>query len=113
MFTPIHTALGSLLLYQGASGLLEHNGRVFGISSILSTCLGQPGLDNLPIILGLAFSVLPISLLAPSLLPSFPPAPSNWQTALATLGTGLLVGWGTKVSKLLPSGLQCVMRLTM
>ncbi|KAL1961053.1 hypothetical protein VTO42DRAFT_4941 [Malbranchea cinnamomea] len=96
MFTPVDTALGAILLHQGASGLLQHNGRVFGISSLLSGCLGQPSLDNVPIILGLASSVAPVYLFAPSLLPSLPPAPVGMEAALATAGTGFLVGWGTK-----------------
>lgn len=97
MFTPVDTALGAVLLYQGSSGLLQHNGRVFGISSLLTGCVGQPSLDNIPIIAGLASSVIPVYLFAPSLLPSLPAPPAGLEAALVTAGTGFLVGWGTKV----------------
>ncbi|KAK2782866.1 hypothetical protein FQN53_009552 [Emmonsiellopsis sp. PD_33] len=96
MFTPVDTSLGALLLYQGSSGLLQHNGRVFGISSLLSGSVSKPSRDNLPIIAGLVSSILPVYYFAPSLLPTYPALGAGWETALATLGTGFLVGWGTK-----------------
>ncbi|KMP07030.1 YeeE/YedE family protein integral membrane protein [Coccidioides immitis RMSCC 2394] len=96
MFTPVDTALGALLLYQGSSGLLQHNGRVFGISGLLSGCVGRPGMDNIPIVLGIASSIVPVSLIAPSFLPSYPPLPAGLGAALGIAGTGFLVGWGTK-----------------
>ncbi|KAF7715752.1 Uncharacterized protein PECH_006197 [Penicillium ucsense] len=96
MFTPIHTSLGALLLFQGSSGLLVHNGAVFGISSLLSGSVVNPSQENAPIIAGLISSVIPISLLAPSLIPEYPAAPSGLASAAATLGVGLLLGWGTK-----------------
>lgn len=100
MFTPVDTSLGALLLHQGASGLLQHNGRVFGISSFLSGCVGSPSLDNVPVILGLVSSIAPVSYLAPSLLPHYPATPGTWEAAVITAGIGFLVGWGTKVSSL-------------
>lgn len=102
MFTPVETALGALLLHQGASGLLQHNGRVFGISGFLSGCLDQPSRDNVPIVLGLVSSIVPVYLVdrfASSLLPSLPAAPSGLEAALVTAAAGVLVGWGTKVCK--------------
>lgn len=98
MFTPVNTSLGALLLFQGSSGLLLHNGKVFGISSLLSGCVFKPGLDNLPIIAGLVSSLAPVYLFVPSLIPTYPAAPSSWKSVASTLGLGLLVGWGTKVS---------------
>lgn len=98
MFTPIHTSLGALLLFQGSSGLLLHNGAVFGISSLLSGCVFNPSRDNVPIITGLVSSIIPVFLLAPSLIPSYPPAPQSLASAAATLGVGFLLGWGTKVT---------------
>ncbi|OAX82385.1 hypothetical protein ACJ72_03271 [Emergomyces africanus] len=96
MFTPVDTALGALLLYQGSSGLLQHNGRVFGISSLLSGSVAKPSRDNLPIIGGLVSSIIPVYCFAPSLLPTYPSLGSSWEAALATLATGFAVGWGTK-----------------
>jgi hypothetical protein len=99
MFTVVNTTLGAFLLHQASSGLLQHNGRVFGISSILSGSVAHPSLDNIPIIAGLMSGLAPVYLLAPSLLPTYPAPPSGWESALTTLGLGLLVGWGTKVNK--------------
>lgn len=99
MFTPIHTSLGALLLFQGSSGLLFHNGAVFGISSLVSGSVFNPSRDNVPIIVGLVSSVLPVYLLAPSLIPNYPAAPQTLASAAATLGVGFLLGWGTKVRK--------------
>lgn len=97
MFTPIHTTLGALLLFHGSSGLLIHNGAVFGISSLLSGCAFNPSRDNVPIIAGLVSSIVPVYLLAPSLIPNYPASPHSWASAAATLGVGFLLGWGTKV----------------
>lgn len=99
MFTPIHTSLGALLLFQGSSGLLFHNGAVFGISSLVSGSVFNPSRDNVPIVVGLVSSVLPVYLLAPSLIPNYPAAPQTLASAAATLGVGFLLGWGTKVRK--------------
>ncbi|KAL2004893.1 hypothetical protein VTN00DRAFT_3166 [Thermoascus crustaceus] len=104
MFTPINTSLGALLLFQGSSGLLLHNGKVFGISSLLSGCVFNPSLDNLPIIAGLVSSLGPVYLFAPSLIPAYPAAPSSWESVATTLGLGLLVGWGTKNGRGCTSG---------
>lgn len=97
MFTPVHTSLGALLLFQGSSGLLVHNGAVFGISSLLSGCIINPSSDNIPIIAGIVSSIAQVYLIAPSLFPSYPAAPSSWATLASTVGTGFLLGWGTKV----------------
>ena len=102
MFTPVHTALGALLLSQGSSGFLFHNGAVFGISSLISGCVFHPSHDNVPIIAGLISSVIPVYLLAPSLIPSYPSPPRSIGSAAATVGVGFLLGWGTKVSDRLP-----------
>ncbi|KAM5472865.1 hypothetical protein MauCBS54593_002578 [Microsporum audouinii] len=95
-FTPISTSLGALLLYQGSYGLLQNNGRVFGISSLLSGCVGSPNKQNVPVVLGMISSIVPVYLLAPSLLPPYATPPATLETALALAGIGFLVGWGTK-----------------
>lgn len=99
MFTPVHTSLGALLLFQGSSGLLFHNGAVFGISSLLSGCAFNPNRDNVPVIAGLVSGLLPVYLFAPSLIPSYSAPPESWVSVVATLGVGFLLGWGTKVSR--------------
>ncbi|KAL4929118.1 YeeE/YedE family protein [Aspergillus undulatus] len=104
MFTPIHTSLGALLLYQSSSSLLLHNGSVFGVSSLLSGVMLNPNRDNVPVIAGLLSSVIPIYLFMPSLLPTYPAAPSSWASLLSTVGTGFLLGWGTKSGRGCTSG---------
>ncbi|KAL3485620.1 hypothetical protein BJX62DRAFT_36807 [Aspergillus germanicus] len=104
MLTPIHTSLGALLLWQSSSGLLLHNGAVFGISSLLSGAVLNPSRDNIPIIAGLISSVVPVYLLVPTLLPSYPAAPNSVTSLLATVGTGFLLGWGTKNGRGCTSG---------
>lgn len=99
MFTPVHTSLGALLLFQGSSGLLLHNGAVFGISSLLSGSVLRPSRDNVPIIAGLLSSVVPVYLFVPSLIPLYPPGPNSWASVASTLATGFLLGWGTKVCR--------------
>ncbi|EAW10294.1 YeeE/YedE family protein [Aspergillus clavatus NRRL 1] len=104
MFTPVETSLGALLLFQSSSGLLLHNGAVFGISSLLSGCVFNPSHDNVPIIAGLASSIASIYLFAPSLIPIYPSAPNSWASVASTLGTGFLLGWGTKNDRGCTSG---------
>ncbi|OCF33911.1 hypothetical protein I316_04253 [Kwoniella heveanensis BCC8398] len=41
-FTPVHTLLGGYLLHLASSSVLEDNGRVFGISGILSGAIFGP-----------------------------------------------------------------------
>lgn len=128
MFTPVNTSIGALLLFSGSFGLLLHNGRVFGISSMLRTCLLNPSLclprkdsksaraddddidqvhhddqedQNFPALAGLITAPLLVKLVVPSLLPSYADsavASTFWMSAAAILGTGILTGWGTKVS---------------
>ncbi|KAJ5681822.1 uncharacterized protein N7477_001762 [Penicillium maclennaniae] len=104
MFTPIHTSLGALLLFEGSSGLLFHNGAVFGISSLISESVFSPSRDNVPIVAGLMSSVLPVYLLAPSLIPNYPASPNSLASVLTTLGVGILLGWGTKNGRGCTSG---------
>ncbi|KAA8649010.1 hypothetical protein EYZ11_000810 [Aspergillus tanneri] len=104
MFTPVHTSLGALLLFQGSSSLLLHNGAIFGISSLLSECVFNPSRQNVPIVAGIISSIAPIWIFVPSLIPNYPPAPSSWASLVSTLGAGFLLGWGTKNGKGCTSG---------
>ncbi|KAJ6023673.1 YeeE/YedE family integral membrane protein [Penicillium herquei] len=104
MFTPIHTSLGALLLWQGSSGLLIHNGAIFGISSLLSGTLLRPSWNNVPIIAGLLSSLAMVSLIMPSLVPSYPSVPDSWMSLASTLALGFLLGWGTKHGRGCTSG---------
>ncbi|RAL15952.1 YeeE/YedE family protein [Aspergillus homomorphus CBS 101889] len=104
MFTPVHTSLGALLLYQGSSGLLLHNGAILGISSLLSGSLLRPSWENVPIIAGLVSGLIPVALFMPSLIPAYPPAPASWLSLASTLTAGFLLGWGTKNGRGCTSG---------
>ncbi|KAJ5659343.1 hypothetical protein N7507_005794 [Penicillium longicatenatum] len=104
MFTPIHTTLGALLLYQGSSGLLFHNGAVFGISSLVSGSILHPSKDNVPIVAGLVSSIVPVWMMAPSLIPNYPITPNSLTSVAATFGVGVLLGWGTKNGRGCTSG---------
>ena len=99
MFTPVHTSLGALLLFQGSSGLLVHNGAIFGISSLIAGTVFNPSSDNVPIVAGLISSIIPIYIIAPSLLPNYPVPPDSLASATKTLAIGFLLGWGTKVRR--------------
>ncbi|KAH8693860.1 YeeE/YedE family integral membrane protein [Talaromyces proteolyticus] len=98
MFTPVHTSLGALLLFSGSFGLLVHNGRVFGISSMLRSGLVRPDItdENVAVLAGLLSSPWLVWLFVPSLLPAYPDAVESWTSVVSTLGLGFLVGWGTK-----------------
>lgn len=110
MFTPVNTSLGALLLFQGSSGLLFHNGAVFGISSLVSGCVFNPSRDNVPIVLGMVSSILPVYMLSPSLIPSYPLPPQTLASAATTMGVGFLLGWGTKVrTESTYVSMQCIM----
>lgn len=98
MFTPVQTSLGALLLFQGSTGLLFHNGAVFGISSLVSGCIFRPSRDNVPIVAGLVSSIVPVYLLAPSFIPQYSPSPNTLGGFAAAFALGVLLGWGTKVS---------------
>lgn len=102
MFTPIETSIGALLLHQATSVLLFNNGSVLGASGLLRRLLNSPSRATLSFFAGMALSFLPLKLLLPELIPEYPPIPSTWQTALATVGVGALIGWGTKVSTEIP-----------
>lgn len=91
-------------MFQGSSGLLFHNGAVFGISSLLSESVFRPNQDNLPIMVGLASSIAPVYLLARSLIPIYPHVPHSWASAASTLALGFLMGWGTKNGRGCTSG---------
>lgn len=98
MFTPVQTSLGALLLFHGSSGLLVHNGAVFGISSLVSDCVFRPSRHNVPIVVGLVSSILPVWLFAPGFIPNYPALPMSLGSLATTLGVGFALGWGTKVS---------------
>lgn len=99
MYTPIHTSLGALLLYEASSGLLFHNGAVFGVSSLLSGSVFNPNRDNIAIVAGMACSVVPAYLFASSLIPTYPSAPYCWTSLTLVVMTAFLTGWGTRVNK--------------
>ncbi|PYI04083.1 YeeE/YedE family integral membrane protein [Aspergillus sclerotiicarbonarius CBS 121057] len=53
---------------------------------------------------GLVSSLVPVALFVPALIPSYPPAPRSWLSLMSTVGTGFLLGWGTKNGRGCTSG---------
>ncbi|PVH99261.1 hypothetical protein DM02DRAFT_439034 [Periconia macrospinosa] len=105
MFTPVETTLGALLLQQSTSLLLHNNGLVLGCSGFVRNLFSaSPSSTTLTFLLGMASSVPVLQIFFPSLLTSYPPAPSSLEAALVTMGVGALVGWGTKAGNGCTSG---------
>ncbi|CAO2651095.1 Nn.00g093920.m01.CDS01 [Neocucurbitaria sp. VM-36] len=104
MFTPVETSIGALLLHQATSNLLYQNGDVLGASGLLRQLFSAPTKGTLAFFAGMAASYLPLKALAPQLITSYPSVPMTLQASLFTIGVGLLVGWGTKMSNGCTSG---------
>lgn len=99
MFTPVETSIGALLLHQATSNLLYQNGNILGASGLLRQLLSAPTMETLAFFAGMATSYVPLKALAPQLITNYPSVPMTVQASLLTIGVGLLVGWGTKVSR--------------
>ncbi|KAF1963206.1 YeeE/YedE family integral membrane protein-like protein [Byssothecium circinans] len=104
MFTPIETSIGALLLHQATSILLHKNGSVLGCSGFTRRLFTSPSSFTLTFFVGMASSFLPLKLFLPDLLTRYPPVPTSLQAAIATVGIGALVGWGTKACSGCTSG---------
>ncbi|KAF2203848.1 YeeE/YedE family integral membrane protein-like protein [Delitschia confertaspora ATCC 74209] len=104
MFTPIETSVGAVLLHQATSVLLYQNGSILGASGLLRKLFAVPSKETIAFFAGMAMSFLPLKLFLPELLPVYPSAPSSVQACLTTVGIGLLVGLGTKLSNGCTSG---------
>ncbi|KAG9185224.1 hypothetical protein G6011_07768 [Alternaria panax] len=104
MFTPIETTIGALLLHQATSNLLYQNGDILGASGYLRRLFSAPTKELLAFFTGMAASYVPLKALAPQLITEFPAAQISLQTALVTVATGALIGWGTKMSNGCTSG---------
>lgn len=101
MFTPVETSIGALLLHQGTTHYLQHDGKILGCSGILRTSMQQPQVavesTAWPALLGIASSVPLMVLFAPSMLPVYPLWTLTTSSAMMTVALGAITGWGTKV----------------
>jgi hypothetical protein len=97
MFTFVETAVGALLLHQATTALLFNNGSILGISGLLRQLLNTRSLVAVLFFVGMALSYVVLNSVAPEVLPDYPTVQWNQRSVLITLGTGVLVGWGTKV----------------
>ena len=97
MFTSVDTAVGALLLHQATTALLFNNGSILGVSGLLRQLLNTRSLVSVLFFAGMASSYMVMSALAPEALPEYPIVEWDQRSILFTLGTSLLVGWGTKV----------------
>jgi hypothetical protein len=102
MFTPIETTIGAILLHQATSNLLYQNGHVLGASGFLRQLFNIPTKETMAFFVGMAASYLPLKVLAPQAMTSYPTASMTFQAAIATMGVGALIGLGTKVGSRLP-----------
>ncbi|KAF2689105.1 YeeE/YedE family integral membrane protein [Lentithecium fluviatile CBS 122367] len=98
MFTPIQTTFGALLLHQATSLLLYGNGNILGASGLIRRLFTSPTKGTVAFFAGMAASFVPLALWIPEAMTKYPTAPVALGQALATVGCGLLVGWGTKAA---------------
>jgi len=103
MFTPIETSIGALLLHQATSILLFQNGTILGASGYIRQLFISPPRGTLAFFAGMAASILPLKVFLPEFVTVYPQVPGTVLAVLATVGAGVLVGWGTKVSFLVRS----------
>ncbi|RYN34849.1 hypothetical protein AA0113_g457 [Alternaria arborescens] len=104
MFTPIETTIGALLLHQATSNLLYQNGDILGASGYLRRFFSAPTKELLAFFTGMAASYVPLKALAPQLITEYPALQISSQVVVATVATGALIGWGTKMSNGCTSG---------
>lgn len=105
MFTPLESSLGALLLHQSTSLLLYNNGLTLGCSGFMRNLFSSSvSPTTITFFLGMASSVPVLRHFLPTLLTSYPPAPTTLQAALVTAGVGALVGWGSKACNGCTSG---------
>jgi hypothetical protein len=58
----------------------------------------SPSRGTLAFFTGITASILPLKLFLPEFVTVYPPVPTTLLAALATVGVGVFVGWGTKAS---------------
>jgi len=98
MFTPIETSIGALFLHQATSILLHYNGGILGASEYMRRLFSKPTTSTAAFFAGMAASFSLLKHVLPELVTTYPPIPSTPQQVLVTVGIGMLVGWGSKVS---------------
>ncbi|KAL6710727.1 hypothetical protein ACN47E_007784 [Coniothyrium glycines] len=103
MFTPVETTIGAVLLQQATSNLLYQNGNILGASGLIRQLFSAPTRETLAFFAGMVLSILPLKAFVPQLV-VYPSTPLTLQTAVITIGTAVLVGWGTKTSNGCTSG---------
>ncbi|KAF2036396.1 YeeE/YedE family integral membrane protein-like protein [Setomelanomma holmii] len=104
MFTPVETSIGAILLHQATSTLLYQNGNILGASGFIRQLFTAPTKETIAFFAGMAASYLPLKVLAPQLITSYPAVPMTLQAALVAMGVGALIGLGTKMANGCTSG---------
>ncbi|KAK1913565.1 hypothetical protein P3342_005502 [Pyrenophora teres f. teres] len=104
MFTPIETTIGALLLHQASSNLLYQNGNILGVSGYLRQLFLTPTREQLAFFAGMAASYIPLKVVAPQLITSYPAMQMASPASIATVAIAALIGWGTKISNGCTSG---------
>jgi hypothetical protein len=99
MFTPIETTIGALLLHLATTTLLFDDGIILGVSGLLRQLFNDPkhaaSSPALWFVVGTAIATSLVLAVAPEIIPAYPDPDANF---LKVVGSGLLTGWGTKVS---------------
>jgi hypothetical protein len=97
MFTPIETSIGAFMLHQATATLLFDNGTILGVSGFLRRLFETGSSTPFLFFTGMALSYASMLQFAPSILPTYPIFRLTRNEMLSALGTGMLMGWGTKV----------------
>ena len=95
----IAALIGGALIGLAASLLLLLNGRVLGVTGIVAGLAGPDALWRAFLIAGMIAGALAVARLMPGSLAS-----TEHQPALAIIGGGLLVGFGTRLANGCTSG---------
>ena len=103
MFTPIETAIGSLLLYHSTTALLFNNGVFLGLSGLVRQAMSKPSRSSVVFFAGMLSSWVAIRICIPDHIDTRMPAVASLSEAIWTAGAGAMVGWGTKVVDRSPS----------
>jgi len=85
------------MLHQATATLLFDNGTILGVSGFLRRLFETGSSTPFLFFTGMALSYASMLQFAPSTLPTYPIFKWTRNEMLSALGTGMLMGWGTKV----------------
>lgn len=104
MFTPIETTAGAILLHLSTTTFLFDAGAILGASGFLRRLFRNPRDEitqqtpTLWFFVGIALAATFTIKFLPNAVPTYPSLGWSVASALQTTASGILTGWGTKVS---------------